>query len=92
MAARRAIVSRVNTLWTWEGGERVTDKGRITVHEAAKELGLSVRQARRYKQRLGGRLEIVDVVQPKQEVLTFDRQAVAQFKAEREGRSVEESV
>jgi len=51
-----------------------------------------VRQARRYKQRLGGRLEIVDVVQPKQEVLTFDRQAVAQFKAEREGRSVEESV
>lgn len=75
-----------------EGGERVIDEGRITVHEAAKAMGLSVRQMRRYKARLGGKLEVVDVVQPQQEVLTFDRQAVERFKAEREGRSVDDNV
>lgn len=68
------------------------EEGRITVHEAARELGLSVRQVRRYKQRLGGRLDVQDVVQPAQAVLTFDRQAVAQLKAEREGRSADDNV
>jgi len=67
----------------------VTIEGRITVHEAAKALGLSVRQMRRYKERLGGKLEVADVVQPQQEVLTFDRTAFEQFKAEREGRSAD---
>ena len=65
---------------------------RISLPEAARLLGLSVRQMRRYKQRLGARLEVADVVQPAQEVLTFDRAAVESFKAEREGRSAEPNV
>ena len=71
---------------------QVPEEGRITVHEAAKALGLSVRQMRRYKQRLDGRLDVQDVVQPAQAVLTFDRQAVEQLKAEREGRSADDNV
>ncbi len=67
-------------------------EGRITVHEAAKALGLSVRQMRRYKERLGGKLEVADVVQPQQEVLTFDREAFERMKAEREGRSADDNV
>ena len=68
------------------------EEGRITVHEAAKELGLSVRQMRRYKERLGGRLEEQDVIQPAQDVLTFDRVVFERFKAEREGRSADDVV
>ena len=68
-------------------------EGRMTVHEAAELLGLSVRQVRRLaKTRLHGRLEVQDVVQPAQEVLTVDRRAVAQLKAEREGSSAETDV
>ncbi len=65
----------------------MTEEGRITVHEAAALLGLSVRQVRRYKERLQGKLEVQDVVQPAQEVLMLDRQAVLALKAEREGSS-----
>lgn len=68
----------------------VPEEERITVHEAARALGLSVRQMRRYKARLQGRLEMQDVIQPAQEVLTFDRAAFEQLKAEREGRSADD--
>ena len=71
---------------------QVPDEGRITVHEAAKALGLSVRQMRRYKERLGGKLEEQDVIQPAQGVLTFDRAAFERLRAEREGRSAEDIV
>lgn len=65
----------------------------MTVHEAAARLGLSVRQVRRLaKTRLDGRRDVQDIVQPKQEVLTVDRQAVEQLKAEREGRSADDNV
>ena len=69
---------------------QVPEGERITVHDAAKALGLSVRQMRRYKERLRGKLEVQDVVQPAQEVLTFDRAAFEQLKAEREGRSADD--
>ncbi len=71
----------------------VIEEGRITVHEAAAVLGLSVRQVRRLaKTRLNGKLEVQDVVQPAQEVLTVDRRAVLVLKAEREGLSANEGV
>lgn len=74
----------------WQGGDDMTDDERIDLPEAVRLLGLSARQVRRYRQRLGARLEVRDVVQPAQEVLTFSRQAVEQFRAEREGRSAPE--
>lgn len=54
-------------------------------------LGLSVRQVRRYRERLNARLEIRAIIQPEQDVLTFSRQAVEELKAEREGRPAPES-
>lgn len=72
----------------WQGGDDVDNSEWVDIREAAKLLGLSERQVRRYRERLGATLEPRPVVQPEQEVLTFSRAAVLQFKAEREGSPV----
>ena len=68
------------------------ERERIDVHEAAKILGMSVRNVRRYKARLGGALETEPVIQPAQPVLKLNKAAVLRFKAEREKRVIPDNV
>jgi hypothetical protein len=70
----------------------VADDERIDVHEAAQILGMSVRNVRRYRERLRGELVSEPVVQPAASVLKLSKAEVLRFKAEREQHSAEENV
>lgn len=68
------------------------DQERVDIREAARLLGLSARQVRRYRDRLGGQLEDRPITQPTQPVLTFSRAEVLRLKAERESQPVQPDV
>lgn len=66
-------------------------EGRIGVREAAAMLGLSVRQVRRLRRKLGEGYE-TQVTTQEVARLTLSRAAVERMAAEREGRSADPNV